>query len=70
MGSWGREDTWQGGGWRTGQARQWQVVPHSRLDNQEEQLGSETDCANQGSSVGKESLKSGTRAEQAALFPL
>ena len=34
-GSWGREDAWEGGGWRTSQARQWlvdQAVPHLRVD--------------------------------------
>ena len=43
----GSEDSRLGGGWRTG----W---PHIRLQiNREEQLGSESDCATQGSSSGK-----------------
>ena len=43
----GGEDTWQGCGYRTGQS-------HICIwTNQEEQLGNETDYANQGSSVGK-----------------
>ena len=37
MGSQGRDDLWQGGGWRTGQS-----YIHTWM-NQEEQLGSETD---------------------------
>ena len=55
MGSWGREDSWQGGGWRTGVGGGWQ----SRQShicmwiNWEEQLGSKTDRTTQGSSVGK-----------------
>ena len=28
MGNQGREDVWQGGSWRTRQARQWLAVPH------------------------------------------
>ena len=58
MGSWGREDTWQGGVWWPGQSRWWQldwVVPH--LVSQKEQLWRETDHATQGSSRWKESLK-------------
>ena len=34
-GSWGDEDSQQGGSWRTGQARQWlmeQLVPHLSVD--------------------------------------
>ena len=43
----GGEDSWQGGSWQTGQS-------HMRTQiNQEEQLGSKTDLATQGSSVGK-----------------
>ena len=37
MGSLGREDAWQGGGWQTRKAH-----IHMQI-NQEEQLGSETD---------------------------
>ena len=47
IGSWGREDVQQGGGW---QSRR----PHICLQiNWEEQLGSETDHTTQGSSAGK-----------------
>ena len=49
MDSQGKEDAWQGGGWQT-------RLSHIRI-NQEGQLGSETDHTTQGSSVGKESLK-------------
>ena len=52
MGSWGRKDALQGGGWWT----RWSHI-YVRI-NWKEQLGSETDHANQGSSEGKESLKS------------
>ena len=46
-GSRGREDSQQGGGW-------WSRRSHIRVQiNWEEQLGSETDCATQGSSPGK-----------------
>ena len=51
MGSWGREVVWQGGSWRTGQSHIYVWI------NQEEQLGSETDHAAQGSSIGKWTLK-------------
>ena len=45
--SWGTEDVQQDGGWQSGQS-------HIRLwINQEEQLGSETDHATQGSSAGQ-----------------
>ena len=50
-GSQSREDAWQGGDWRTGQSH-----IHMQI-NMEEQLGSETENATQGSSMGKESLK-------------
>ena len=54
MSSQGIEDVWQGhghSGRQTGQS-------HIRMQiNQEEKLGSKTDRAAQGSSVGKESLK-------------
>ena len=56
MDRWGRDDPWQGGSWRTRQTRQWlvdQVFPHLHVANQEEQLGSETDCTIQGSSMRK-----------------
>ena len=47
MGSLDREDSWQVGSWQSG----WS---HIRLGiNLEEQLGSETDHATQGSSTGK-----------------
>ena len=46
MGSWGGEDMWQGGG-------SWTRISHIRVQiSWEEQLGSKTDQANQGSSVG------------------
>ena len=49
MGSWGGEDPWQGsscGGW-------WNRGSHIRVRiNLEEQLGSKTDRATQGSTVG------------------
>ena len=57
MGSWVREDTQQGvGGWWTGWVT-WKLADggfhiHVHL-NQEEQLGSGTDHATQGSSAGK-----------------
>ena len=57
MGSWGREDAWQGGSWRTGQGRQWLAVLHLHVDNPEGITGEQTDCATQGSSVGIQSLK-------------
>ena len=44
-GSWGTEDPQQGGGWWT----RWSHI--CVWVNQEEQLGSETDCATQGSSM-------------------
>ena len=47
MGGWGREDRWQGGGWRTRRSNICVWI------NQEEQLGSETDHTAQGSSMGK-----------------
>ena len=50
-GSQSREDAWQGGDWRTGQSH-----IHMQI-NQEEQLGSETENATQGSSMGRERLK-------------
>ena len=56
MHRWGGDDPRQGGSWRTRQTRQWlvdQVFPHLHVANQEEQLGSETDRATQGSRVGK-----------------
>ena len=56
MGSWGREDSQQGGSWRIGWKRWWLVVPHLHGENWEEQLGSKTDHATQGSSQGS-SLK-------------
>ena len=46
-----REDKWQGSGWQTRQSHTCMQI------NQEEQLGSERDCTTQGSSMGKESLK-------------
>ena len=47
MGSQGGQDEWQGSGWRTERS-------HICIQiNQEEQLGSKTDPATQGSSVGK-----------------
>ena len=55
-GSWGREDTQQGGSSRNGPVRQQivdQMVPHLHADNWEEQLGSKTNHATQGSSAGK-----------------
>ena len=51
MGDRGKEDLWQGGGWRTG----WFHI--CVWINWEEQLGSKTNCATQGSYTGKESLK-------------
>ena len=47
MGSQSEEDVQQGSSWQLAD----QVVPHSRADKQEEQLGSERDCATQGSRV-------------------
>ena len=47
MGSWGRKDALQGGGWWT----RWSHI-YVRI-NWKEQLGSETHYATQGSSVGK-----------------
>ena len=51
MGSWGGEDLWQGGGWRTRRPR-WQLADQQShipmQTNQEEQLGSKTDCTNPG----------------------
>ena len=43
----GREDLWQGGGWCSGQSHICVQI------NPEEQLGSEIDCATQGSSADK-----------------
>ena len=53
------EDPWQGGSWQTGQRSSWwSGWSHICMRiNREEQLGSKTDCATQGSSKGKESLK-------------
>ena len=51
MGSQGGEEVWQGSSWRT----RWSHI--CVQINQEEQLGSKTDHATQGSSMGKESLK-------------
>ena len=42
-GNQGGEDLWQISSWRNGQVRQRLAVPHLCADNQEEQLGSETD---------------------------
>ena len=59
MGSWGRKDTWQASGWRTGWARWWfveLVVLHSHMDKPE-QLRSETDHPTQGSSGGNKVSK-------------
>ena len=56
MGSWGTEDMQQGSSWRTRWARWWLVHQWSHFHvqiNGEEQLGSETDHATQGSSTGK-----------------
>ena len=47
MGTLGREDMWQGGGWQTG----WSHI--CMWINQEEQLGSETDHATLSFSAGK-----------------
>ena len=61
MGSWGGEDSWQGGGWRTrwvaagepdGRGGGWWSYISMRI-NWEDQLGSETDHITQGSSTGK-----------------
>ena len=55
-GSWGGEDAWQGGSGRTGLGRCWladQEVSNWCVDNQEEQPGSETHHALQGSSMWK-----------------
>ena len=50
MSSWGGEDNQQGGSW-------WTAWSHIFVQiNREEQLGSKTDHATQGSSMGKESL--------------
>ena len=59
MGSWGRENMQQGYGWRTWQAGRHRLAEGSLICvqiNQEEQLGSKG-SRNQGSSTGKESLK-------------
>ena len=45
--SWDRQDTWQGSSRRTGESHICLLI------NREEQLGSETDCATQGSRAGK-----------------
>ena len=51
MDSWGEEDSWQGGGW-------WTRKSHIHVwINGEEQMGNESDCTAQGSSMGKESLR-------------
>ena len=54
-GSWGREDSQQGSVWRTRPGGCWQSrQSHICVQiNWEEQLGSETDHATQGSSMGK-----------------
>ena len=67
MGSKSGENSWQGSGWRTRQGGSWQSrrggslwTGQSHISvhiNWEEQLGSETDHATQGSSSGKQSLK-------------
>ena len=60
MGSRDREDTQQGGGWQTRWVRQPltdEVTYICMWINQEEQLGSETDCATQDSSMRKESFR-------------
>ena len=54
-GSQGGEDSWKDGGWRTGWGSSWRsgqshICVHI---NQEEQLGTQTDCTTQGSSVVK-----------------
>ena len=51
MGSWGGEDLWQGICWRTGQSHICVWI------NWEEQLGSETESATQGSSMRKKGTK-------------
>lgn len=55
MGSWGREDVWQGCNYST-----WQFHICEQI-NWEEQLGNEIDYATQSSSVGKESLKTSVK---------
>ena len=59
MGSRSKEDSWQGGSWRTGVGK----VAGGRAGSPtfpcrdwEEQVGSETECATQGSGVRKQSL--------------
>ena len=51
----GREDSWQGSGWRTGRGNGLQTGQSyiCMQINWEEQLGSETDLTTQGSSAGK-----------------
>ena len=51
----GREDMWQSIGWRTQQGGSWHTGQSHICVwiNQEETLGSQTDHATQGSSVGK-----------------
>ena len=51
----GREDSWQGSGWRTGRGNGLQTGQSyiCMQINWEEQLGSETDCTTQGPRVGK-----------------
>ena len=55
MGSYGREDSWQGGVWQTRQTHICAWI------NPEERLGRETDWATQGSITGKQSLKTFNR---------
>ena len=70
MGSWDRKDMWQGSGWRTEQLWQWladwdrqgggwrTMQSHLCMQiNWEEQLVSKTECATQGSGMGKEIFK-------------
>ena len=53
MGSWGREDSQQGGCWRTGVGKVVDGGPGCLQINWEEQLGRKTDRTTQGSSLGK-----------------
>ena len=56
MGNQGGGDSQQGGGWRSGvgEAMAGRLgTPTLHADNQEEQLGSETERTTQGSSMGK-----------------
>ena len=51
MGSWGGEDSWQGGGW-------WRRMFHMCVQiNLEEQLGSKTDFTTQGPVQGNKASK-------------